>query len=81
MIGLTAQAFRRILLRGEIVVRVVRAYRTLGVATAAVSSDAGVGAAHARLADATADIGPAPAAASDLASMRSWTRRSGRGHR
>ena len=52
--------------RGEIAVRVVRTARALGYRTAAVYSDADVGALHTRIADTAARIGPPPAAESYL---------------
>ncbi|WP_028926868.1 acetyl-CoA carboxylase biotin carboxylase subunit [Pseudonocardia acaciae] len=52
--------------RGEIAVRIIRAARDLGIETVAVASDADAGAAHARLADAVVNIGPAPVAKSYL---------------
>ena len=46
--------------RGEIAVRLIRAYRDLGLTTVAVFSDADAGAMHVRLADDSRRIGPAP---------------------
>ena len=47
--------------RGEIACRVMRTARRLGIRTAAVFSDADVGALHVRVADEALRIGPAPA--------------------
>lgn len=52
--------------RGEIAVRLIRAYRELGVRAIAVYSDADAGALHVRLADDAHRIGPAPVSASYL---------------
>ena len=46
--------------RGEIAVRLIRAYRDLGLTTVAVFSDADAGALHVRLATDSRRIGPAP---------------------
>jgi acetyl-CoA carboxylase biotin carboxylase subunit len=47
--------------RSEIAVRIIRAAREEGIATAAVYSDADKGALHVRMADESYDIGPPPA--------------------
>jgi len=52
--------------RGEIAVRLIRAYRELGVRAIAVYSDADADALHVRLADDARRIGPAPVGASYL---------------
>ena len=52
--------------RGEIAIRVMRACRELGIATAAIYSDADRNAIHVRYADEAHHIGPAPATESYL---------------
>ncbi len=52
--------------RGEIAVRIARTARTMGIATAAVYSDADRDALHVRVADEAFHIGPAPARESYL---------------
>ncbi|HKW06438.1 MAG TPA: acetyl-CoA carboxylase biotin carboxylase subunit [Candidatus Dormibacteraeota bacterium] len=63
-----SKLFKKILIanRGEIAVRVMRACRELGIATAAVYSDADRNAIHVRYADEAHHIGPAPATESYL---------------
>jgi len=60
--------FQRVLIanRGEIAVRIIRACQELGIATAAVYSDADAAAPHAALADQAVCVGPAPATESYL---------------
>jgi acetyl-CoA carboxylase biotin carboxylase subunit len=60
--------FRKILIanRGEIAVRIARACRELGIASAAVFSDADCAALHVRLSDEAYRIGPAPSRESYL---------------
>jgi len=64
----TIAVFSKILIanRGEIACRIIRSARRLGIATAAVYSDADRGALHAVLADEAFWIGPAPARESYL---------------
>ncbi|MEV6066694.1 urea carboxylase [Nocardia sp. NPDC052001] len=52
--------------RGEIACRILRSARDLGLKTVAVYSDADLGAAHVRMADAAVRLGPGPAAQSYL---------------
>lgn len=52
--------------RGEIVCRIMRSARTLGLKTVAVYSDADASAMHVEMADAAVRLGPAPAAESYL---------------
>ncbi|MFC3965732.1 urea carboxylase [Nocardia jiangsuensis] len=52
--------------RGEIAVRIIRSARDLGLKSVAVHSDADLGAAHVRMADAAVRLGPGPAAESYL---------------
>jgi pyruvate carboxylase subunit A len=63
-----ARLFKKVLIanRGEIAIRVMRACRELGIATAAVYSDADAGAIHARYADEAHHIGAAPPSESYL---------------
>ena len=63
-----SKLFKKILIanRGEIAIRVMRACRELGIATAAVYSDADRNAIHVRYADEAHHIGAAPAAESYL---------------
>ena len=60
--------FSKILIanRGEIACRIIRTARRLGIATAAVYSEADRGAMHVALADEAIFIGPAPARESYL---------------
>jgi acetyl-CoA carboxylase, biotin carboxylase subunit len=60
--------FEKILIanRGEIALRVHRACKEMGISTVAVHSEADAGAMHARLADESVCIGPAPLAKSYL---------------
>src|SRR5512138_2050564 len=60
--------FSKILIanRGEIAVRIIRACREMGIASAAVYSEADRRALHARLADEAVEIGPAPVSQSYL---------------
>src|SRR6202030_1443004 len=60
--------FRKILIanRGEIACRIIRTAHRMGIATAAVYSDADAEALHVRMADEANPIGPAPSAAGDL---------------
>ncbi len=52
--------------RGEIACRIMRSAQALGLKTVAVYSDADLGAAHVRMADAAIRLGPGPAAQSYL---------------
>ena len=60
--------FRKILVanRGEIAARVIRTCRRMGIATAAVFSDADRSALHTRMADEALRVGPAPSSESYL---------------
>jgi propionyl-CoA carboxylase alpha chain len=60
--------FAKILIanRGEIACRVIRTAQRMGIATAAVYSDADADALHVRMADEAVRIGPAPSAQSYL---------------
>ncbi|WP_306364676.1 urea carboxylase [Nocardia sp. CC227C] len=56
--------------RGEIACRIIRSARALGLKSVAVYSDADLGAAHVRMADAAVRLGPGPAAQSYLRADR-----------
>jgi len=60
--------FRKVLIanRGEIAARVIRTCRRMGIASVAICSEADRGALHARMADETRLVGPAPSAQSYL---------------
>src|SRR4051812_7846877 len=60
--------FKKVLIanRGEIALRVIRAYREMGIASVAVYSDADAHAAHVREADEGVHIGPSPSSQSYL---------------
>ena len=64
----TIKVFNKILIanRGEIACRVIRTARRMGIATAAVYSDADAEALHVRMADEAVRIGPPPSAESYL---------------
>ena len=64
----TFKVFNKILIanRGEIACRVIRTARRMGIATAAVYSDADAEALHVRMADEAVRIGPPPSAESYL---------------